>query len=422
MSDADAPSAAEIVDRACAAALYADDDLSLDTGASVLAADPARWEDVSRELLVRAEGLVGQAWRRGWRPEDVARLVRRDLGEPALARYEDFVAAEARRHVGRRPARWPEPPPVWWGGDDARWAGEAARREREDRFGFGGGVLGLLRLLVRLPSIEPAGPWPGRDGVGEGPAELPEGGHIEPRMLSRIRALLAKAEATPYPEEAEALTAKAQELIARHTVDEALLAASGRAPAQPPIAVRIGVEPPYEEAKALLLHAVAEANRCRAVWNAAFEFTTVVGFEGDAEAVELLYTSLMVQGTAAMTRAEAGQRAGGRKRTKTFRQSFLLAYADRLGRRLADTARDTATAAGAEGTGDAGAGWTGEVLPALVAREVAVGEEADRMFPRTTTTRLRGASDRAGWEDGVEAADRARLGGERRGLPEGRGR
>ncbi|RST20878.1 bifunctional 3'-5' exonuclease/DNA polymerase [Streptomyces sp. WAC04770] len=44
-------------------------------------------------------------------------------------------------------------------------------------------------------------------------------------MLTRIRALLAKAEATGFPEEAEALTAKAQELMARHSIDEALLAA-----------------------------------------------------------------------------------------------------------------------------------------------------------------------------------------------------
>lgn len=136
-------------------------------------------------------------------------------------------------------------------------------------------------------------------------------------MLGRIRALLAKAEATGYPEEAEALTAKAQELMARHSVDEALLDA--RAPAKDtPGACRIGVEPPYEQAKAVLLDAVATANHCRAVWNEPFAFSTVVGFEGDLAAVELLYTSLLVQAQSAMATAEAAQRAAGRKRTKTF--------------------------------------------------------------------------------------------------------
>ncbi|MFD8287635.1 DUF2786 domain-containing protein [Streptomyces lavendulae] len=386
---------AETVDRAFAAALYAQDDAGLDTGASVLAADPARWGGVGRELLARGEAYVRQAWERGWQPADVLRLVRRDLDGLHLEITADLVAAEARRYA-RLPERWTDAE-VWWD-EDGAYAERLARRAKADRFTLATALLEVMRLLIRLPSIEPVGPLPG-DLTEQAHA------HIEPRMLGRIRALLAKAEATTYPEEAEALSAKAQELMARHTVDEALLAARGGGPAQVPAACRIGVEPPYEEAKAVLLDAVATANRCRAVWNSGFEFSTVVGFESDLEAVELLHTSLLVQGTAAMTRAEAAQRAGGRKRTKTFRQSFLLAYASRLGRRLAETAEHTATEAA-------------DNLPALVARDVAVTSRADEMFPRTTTTRLRGATDHAGWEDGTAAADAAHVGaGRRRPLP-----
>ena len=43
------------------------------------------------------------------------------------------------------------------------------------------------------------------------------------RRLSTIRALLAKAEATEYPDEAEAFFAKASELISRWAIDEAML-------------------------------------------------------------------------------------------------------------------------------------------------------------------------------------------------------
>ncbi|MEU9255070.1 DUF2786 domain-containing protein [Streptomyces sp. NPDC048270] len=383
---------AETVDRAFAAALYAQDDAGLDTGASLLAAETGRWAEVGRELLGRGEAYVRQGWERGWQPADVLRLVRRDLEERHLRIAGDVIAAEARRYA-RLPERWTDAE-VWWG-EDGSYAERLAQRERTDRFTLATAFLEVFRLLIRLPSIEPVGPLPGD------PADaLAEHAHIEPRMLGRIRALLAKAEATTYPEEAEALSAKAQELMARHTVDEALLAAGGKGPAQVPGACRIGVEPPYEEAKAVLLDAVATANRCRAVWNSGFEFSTVVGFESDLEAVELLYTSLLVQGTAAMTRAEAAQRAGGRKRTKTFRQSFLLAYASRLGRRLAQTAEQAV-------------GGTAECLPALVARDVAVTSRAEEMFPRTTTTRLRGASDHAGWEDGTAAADAAHVGGRR---------
>ncbi|MFE4633822.1 DUF2786 domain-containing protein [Streptomyces sp. NPDC056773] len=391
----------DIVDRACEAALYTQDDAGLDAGASVLVAEGDRWDGVGQALLARGEEYVRQAWERGWRPADVLRLVRRDLEQAHLRIAGDLIAAEARRYA-RLPERWTDAE-VWWG-DDTRYGERLAERERTDRFSLAGAVLEVFRLLIRLPSIEPVGPVPG-DPAGD----LLEHAHIEPRMLGRIRALLAKAEATTFPEEAEALSAKAQELMARHAVDAALLAVKSGA-AQIPGACRIGVEAPYEEAKAVLLDAVAGANRCRSVWNSAYEFSTVVGFESDLEAVELLYTSLLVQGTAAMTRAEAGQRAGGRKRTKTFRQSFLLAYASRLGQRLAETAEHTVADTVAEAPDN---------LPALVARDVAVTSRAEEMFPRTTTTRLRGATDLAGWEDGTAAADRAHMAGASRRSPRG---
>ncbi len=210
-------------------------------------------------------------------------------------------------------------------------------------------------------------------------------------MLGRIRALLAKAEATGFPEEAEALSAKAQELMARHSVDEALLAARTPA-AEGPDAVRIGVEPPYEQAKAVLLDAVASANHCRAVWNEPFGFSTVVGFAPDLEAVELLFTSLLVQATSAMTKAEAAQRAGGRKRTKTFRQAFLAAYAHRVGDRLAAAAAEVPVGA------ICCLCWRrGRSLWGAGGAVVSVHDEYA----------LAGVGDVAGWEEGSRAAEEA---------------
>ena len=45
---------------------------------------------------------------------------------------------------------------------------------------------------------------------------------LDHRLLARVRALLARAELTGFDEEAEALTAKAQELITRHAIADAL--------------------------------------------------------------------------------------------------------------------------------------------------------------------------------------------------------
>ncbi|NEB89926.1 aromatic acid decarboxylase, partial [Streptomyces anulatus] len=66
----------------------------------------------------------------------------------------------------------------------------------------------------------------------------------------------------------------------------------------------------------------------------------------------------------------------------------------------------------ADGAADGGDGGTGGgLLPVLAARDVAVTDTAERMFPRTTTTRVRGVTDLDGWTHGTEAADRARTGG-----------
>ncbi|MEU3793777.1 DUF2786 domain-containing protein [Streptomyces fructofermentans] len=376
------------VERAFAAALYAGSDSALDTGASLLAADPGS----DTELARRGEEFVAAAWRRGWQPADLVRVVRRELDDVHVRLAGGLVLDESRRDRRPRDRRWTAQLA------ELAEAGAGERAPRTDRFSYATAVLELYRLLLRLPSIEPLDAPDDRNGPRA--AAAPH----DTRMLSRIRALLAKAEATGFPEEAEALSAKAQELMARHSIDEALLAARTHA-ADAPGACRIGVEPPYETAKAVLLDAVAGANRCRAVWNEALGFSTVVGFDPDLEAVELLYTSLLVQATAAMTKAEAAQRAGGRKRTKSFRQSFLAAYAHRIGDRLAEVA----AAAEASAARDPGAVAEGALLPVLAARDVAVTDRAERMFPDTVTTRMRGITDEAGWQEGSAAADRAQV-------------
>ncbi|MEU8587193.1 DUF2786 domain-containing protein [Streptomyces sp. NPDC048664] len=366
------------VDRAFGAALYDETDTALDTGASLLAADAGADAEVAR----RGEQFVAAMWRRGWQPADVVRVVRRELDDPHVR----LVSALIVREAGDRPTAGP------------RWAAQLAELDPRpphvpDRFSYATAVLELYRLLLRLPALEPL-------DAPEGPAASRE---PESRMLTRIRALLAKAEATGYPEEAEALSAKAQELMARHSIDEALLAARTHA-RDVPGACRIGVDPPYETAKAVLLDAVASANRCRSVWHESLGFSTVIGFEADLEAVELLHTSLLVQATTALTKAEAAQRKGGRKRTKTFKQSFLAAYAHRVGDRLRAAAQAQVAQSG-EGSGEA------DLLPVLAARDVAVADRTESMFPHTVTTRMRAVGDVDGWEQGAAAADRAQVAG-----------
>ena len=218
-------------------------------------------------------------------------------------------------------------------------------------------------------------------------------------MLVKVRALLAKAESTTFPEEAEALTAKAQELMARHAIDDAMIDAEAGT-ADDPVGVRVQVDPPYASPKSLLLAEVASANRCRSVWSGDLGFVTVFGFESDADFVEVLYTSLLVQATRAMAAAGSQADRYGRSRTRSFRTSFLVAYAARIGQRL--RAAEAASRSAAEES------YGAALVPVLADRSSAVEDACREVFPHllrrsVSTTNL------AGWHAGAAAADLATL-------------
>ncbi|MFD5465612.1 DUF2786 domain-containing protein [Kitasatospora sp. NPDC127059] len=415
--------AGPLLEQAVRSVLTAPDDaldLALDTGASLLAASAGQWPAVSRALLGYADTAVGRCWSAGWRPADLVRVVRRGLTPVHLALAVDLIAAEGRRHpVAVLDRRWQEQlreleAEVWWPADE-QYLGAFAHRHRLDRFALATTLLELLRSWGRLPPIAPVGPAPGQSGQ-PGPVRRPTGPRHrgasagEPRMLARIRALLAKAESTEFPEEAEALTAKAQQLMAQHSIDGALLAAAA-ADRDTPAALRIGVDNPYEGPKTMLLDAVAVANRCRVVWAKEYGFCTVIGFDGDLDGVELLYTSLLVQATHALNKAGSGKDS----RSKAFRQSFLVAYAARIRERLT-AATERATSAAAAGRHLREDGTEEQLLPderllpALAARSAAVDDEVGRLFPKLVSQRVR-VSDGEGWAAGRAAADRAALHG-----------
>jgi hypothetical protein len=64
-----------------------------------------------------------------------------------------------------------------------------------------------------------------------------------------------------------------------------------------------------------LLDAVASANQCRVVWSKHLGFCTVIGHATDLDAVELLFTSLLVQATGEMTRQGSRKDPYGRSRS-----------------------------------------------------------------------------------------------------------
>jgi Protein of unknown function (DUF2786) len=370
----------------------------------VLAGEPPL--DVAPEVACSVERHVAQAWNRGWQPADVIRVVDRERGqgEAELARCAIASQAASYEQRGARVA------PEWMAqlervGATRTWDPhtpylvQLAAAEPERRAGrWRDALLAAVRttsLLARLPDlprlIDPPSQW--RDGIAIRHGSLPA------VVLERVRALLAKAESTTFAAEAEACTAKAQELMARHRIDRAVIEAAGHR-GEEPVGRRLGVDDPYADAKAMLLANVADANGCRAVWSKVLGFTTVFGFADELDVVEELFTSLLVQATSALRRAGPKQDRYGRSRTTRFRRSFLVAYAVRIGQRLRETVDAAVDSASAE-IGVA-------LVPILTARTEATAAAAERAFPNLGSFSS-SATDGEGWYAGTLFGDQVEL-------------
>lgn len=368
----------------------------------------ADFDDVLREAEVQLDGLVARMWQEGWQPAELARHARRN--DPRVGRI--VAAAISADHRRRDRTRLH---PQWVAQADAiavaapadGWLAKAIDAEALRR---GMVLLLVIRSVALFATIAPLPtilPPPGTDPRNWEHDDRSSGSVDDP-VLAKVRALLAQAESTTYEAEAEAFTTKAQELMARHAIDGALLwSRSGREAR--PRTIRLPIDDPYADQKALLLQIVAERSQCQAVQHQAYGMQTVIGFAADVAATELLFTSLLVQSHGAMQAEAATAPPGSRVRGRSFRASFLLAYANRIGARLAEINRHVHDTVAAQCAAGNGAGGTSSLLPVLVARRSAVDEEVVATFGRLVSAPVRGGTDPFGWARGHLAADRAEL-------------
>jgi Protein of unknown function (DUF2786) len=359
---------------------------------------------VSRSLVEFLRLSVMAAWRRGWQPTELARHVGRQLSGTHVSIIADMIAAEMRGYAAATvDARWAAQVATLGAAtsvSDAEYLGACRGRGLADAGlrGLIADAIETLHVLQHLPVLERLLPLPGTTR----PTARQHAEPADERLLGKIRALLSKAESTEFADEAEALSARAQELMAKYSIDHALLAAeSGHT--EEPCGRRIAVDNPYEAPKVSLLMTVAQANRCRVIWSKELGLVTVIGFPADLDAVELLFTSLLVQANSAMLRAGAKRDPHGRSRTRAFRQSFLVSYAIRIGERLSEATGHAEQQATATASGK-------DLVPFLAARHRAVDDAVDAMFGDTLTrSRAVRATDAEGWHSGRVAADMASL-------------
>lgn len=171
-------------------------------------------------------------------------------------------------------------------------------------------------------------------------------------MAKKIKALLTKAESTNFPAEAEALAAKAAELMTKYSIDQTMLGS---------IDGRVGMEverrsytvlSPYSMDRMYLVFEVARAMGAYAYYykqprdgrkvatNSKDHntYAVLVGFKPDLDQIEVMLESLNKQ-MERFRNVELRQVEvyGGMGSKKVWNASFIRGYAAQIGRRLRTT-------------------------------------------------------------------------------------
>jgi hypothetical protein len=222
-------------------------------------------------------------------------------------------------------------------------------------------------------------------------------------LLERVRKLLAKAEAEGVtPAEAEALTAKAAELIARHGIDRALLA-SAQPDTDQSTSKIIDLPNPWGRVKAHLLCGLAAAMRCQAILigSSGSVRVHVFGYRSDLERLDLLYTSVLLQQASGLQRTRVPEWA---RSPRAWRRSWLLGFATAVIARVRAAERAAATQAMSPETADGS-----RTALVLADRAQVIRQEAERAYPLTRSARI--SYTGSGYRDGYTEGGKANLDG-----------
>jgi hypothetical protein len=225
---------------------------------------------------------------------------------------------------------------------------------------------------------------------------------VDADLLDRVRKLLAKAEDEGCsPAEAEALTAKAAELMARYGIDRALLGALHPESDKPADRV-FTLANPWGDIKRHLLAGLAMALRCQCVQTRSPEGNRlhVFGYTSDLERADILFTSLLVQ----MARALAKQLVPGYGGTaRAWRRSWMLGYATAVVTRVR-AAEEAAVASAPTPAGDGGP----SAALVLADRSLVVRRQVAAAYPRLRKTRVTYSG--SGYGDGYREGQKADIG------------
>jgi Protein of unknown function (DUF2786) len=228
---------------------------------------------------------------------------------------------------------------------------------------------------------------------------------VDADLLDRVRKLLAKAEDEGCsPAEAEALTAKAADLMARYGIDRALLGALHPETDRPADRV-FTLANPWGDIKRHLLAGLAMALRCQCVQTRSERGARlhVFGYTSDLERADVLFTSLLVQ----MARALAAQAVPGYGGTaRAWRRSWMLGYATAVVARVRAAEEAAVTAASGADSAAAAGGQSAALV--LADRSLVVRRQVTAAYPRLRKARVTYSG--GGYGDGYREGQKADIG------------
>jgi hypothetical protein len=235
------------------------------------------------------------------------------------------------------------------------------------------------------------------------------GSEAPDRLLDRVRKLLAKAEAEGVTAaEAQALTAKAAELMAKYGIDRALLAATQPETDKPGDRI-VEIYNPWGRVQAHLLCGLAAALRCQSILVTAESGLRVhiFGYDSDLERTDVLYTSVLIQMWHGLVTAEVPADAYS---VRAWRRSWLLGFAAAVTAKVR-AAEQRAERAASQPTN----GESSRAALVLADRSVVIRQNVARAYPHTRSARVTYSG--SGYGDGYEQGKRADIGTGKVGRP-----
>lgn len=244
----------------------------------------------------------------------------------------------------------------------------------------------------------------------------------EADIVRKVQALWAKADdPAATPAEKQAFTDKARELMAKHAIDQIMLAEASSTEEAVVLADILLYEFADErgslvpEQRMKLAHYIAMHHRCQGIITEKHasvradgtpqlggKYLVLVGFQSDVDMVRMMYQSLGLDMLSQCLMEDVNHLTAAQK--KVYYTSFCEGYSARIELRLADVEWRIRQMAEQDGS----------LLPVLASRSDVVKHKVREMFPNLTSVReKRFTVDPQAMDRGRVAADKAKIGGEK---------